>query len=1179
MAEEQDLWIDTSEKATNSLGLPVVGGPAASSKLEVEIPDQTWYQTLGIATDDQTETLAEGVVDSFTSGGNYAVDILQDYRRAYENPVDPNYDPQAWLAENRTKNQIESQYLSAFSGTGSAAEADALLADINERRTAQQRINRLGITGQLTSGMIAGMFDLDTVLSGGVALIGKAGIAGTKMGQIVAGGLSGAAAASLGAAASPEDDWSNVAVAALLSAGVGSFTGTSKTIDPLAERVNTGIKDAVNDLDTHLQTPKPDSIIRPDQEARRPVFTPDPIPVPENVVKPVTAPVAEGVEKVEPNPTSFDASDAIMDVQDEVWEAGRTSNDKGSIGARQLAQTDLGIQTPSTSAQSIIQASDDYVRNNDLDSKYYYDYGAALNGTPTQKRVAEVTRKGLDLAAVLGLRTDFDRLYKSGSNVMKTFAHTFLSDGTGRMPNVRAAVHLMNDWREQLTAVWKLDMDEAWNSYAKRNGASIYKRPTEYFAARADFDKQVMMAQDALRIDGKYPAGINTEVLQAAQAVDRWAAKDVEIGKGNGSTTSIPGYERMNVVPGYVPRKVTSKHIYGRLRMLAKEAQRLGTKATTESDVRHMWAEFYADRSGLSKADSMIVADTVLNRARESEKGADMSVFGLLQGDGKAFLEGALKANGMTQSRIDSMMRTLVREAEERGKAGHTQGRLDGDLRFVSSNGLRVIDWIDSDLESILTARSGNTAGRAAAASNGIRTHEDAKNLIDAALAQMQNKIDNPITLADVSGAPGVQGKVSAAGSYVNDLLDRDRPVDRAYMESMMRQFMGGTVVTDAQEGIIARAKRATILATMGGNGLMQLAETGALMGTMGWREFVKQLPAGIKSEMTNPRSALISELKSMSKLIPEEDLFNPRMMAELDQTLHAQSELAQWYDRITGKGLQVQGMISGLHAVRYAQQKMAMMNTIDKLFQAASGKVPDAISAARLAQIGIDPSLLAKIKTASAHIEWDGDNVKRLHMNKWNDPELQADFGRAIGIATDNLVQRARKGETNSFFAGNGVASLFTQFLSYPLTAITKQAGRNAYVGDTSAMYQVMYGFLFAGMVGSTKAVINGRYEDLNPVDFAKSGFVQANITGWVPLISDPLMSLLGFESLKFNQYGDVIRSAPAGDVLNHTLKAPASIAGILTGDFSKQNLKNLRYLPVIGNWYGLNALINRLD
>ncbi|AYM61267.1 hypothetical protein At12D13_01020 [Agrobacterium fabrum] len=165
---EQYRPYDLSESATNIMGRPVIGGEAASTRAVRECHEQQsrqlWYQTLGFATDANTETLYQGVADSFKAGGSIALNLLASYRRAYDNPVDPDFDPLRWLDDNREKYRIELRHLSSFAGTGSNAEALALLVDVTERKAAEKRIQRMGAAAQLTARAIAALPDVALLL-------------------------------------------------------------------------------------------------------------------------------------------------------------------------------------------------------------------------------------------------------------------------------------------------------------------------------------------------------------------------------------------------------------------------------------------------------------------------------------------------------------------------------------------------------------------------------------------------------------------------------------------------------------------------------------------------------------------------------------------------------------------------------------------------------------------------------------------------------------------------------------------------------------------------------------------------------------------------------------------------------------------------------------------------------
>lgn len=1129
--------LDLSEGSVNSLGQPVVGGPAASSQAALQEQSieqaQTWYNSIGIGGDENTETIFGGVYDSFTSGGNWAYDLFQQQERDFEYPVDPAFDGTKWTMENKQKLGIPDNYTSAFGRTGSEREAIALLDEVKDRQQKQQQLQRLGGVGQFTAGMMAGMVDLDTLMTGGAAIAAKAGLKATRIGQAITGGAVAGSAGLLGTTASPEDDYADAALAALIGAGVASVIGPSK-VDKAADQFNARVAAGIDELDAAVKA-RPTESPRPEAESHAAPFDIAPEVVPESAAR---------------KPEAFDPDEVEI-----VSETAPEPSGPSTVGAAQVQSPTLNIERPARNVENQTIQSKQYVRDNDLEDLYDYDRGPAQYGNAAQRAASKGVGRVADTLAAFGLQSDFDKMFRSASPTAKMVAHTLMADPSGRLANRNSAILKRDQLKNRYDVLWYQPYTEAATSFTRRKNVQALNL-AEKNRQIENFNKQVMFELENLRLDGQMSRNGDPDVLRAAMAINDTMKYDLATGK----KYDIPGYRDIPDSEGYFPRRVTTSAIDSQMR----KAKALG-KPISEKQVRQMWTEYYAHMSGLSMKDAGKVADMVLHRARTNAEGSHSNVYELLSQNGDQFLRGALKTQGLDEAGIDRIMGVLIGKSEERGKQGFMKGRVDGDIRFTASNGLRVIDFVDTDVEGILTSRSRSTTGRAALAEKGIRTSHDIQTIKDAIQYEQRQSAPDRANFAD--------DPVGAT----QDFIDRDRVLDSDYLDAIFDHFTGGGKITDKSASIATRMKRVAILSTMNGLGLTQFAESGALAGAMGWRRFIQDLPASFRSDLSNPRSDLIQELQALGTLIPEERLWNAKLAADMDESLHAKNEWVQYFDQLTGMGLKAQGIISGMNKVRYAQQKMAMMHTIDKTMRVVAGKV-DGMSPERLRTIGMDDDLIQRLQNVTQHITWDGDRVRQLNLDQWGDEQLVDEFARVMQISTDQLVQKARLGESNMIFSSNGLASLMTQFLSYPLTAIQKQAARNAYVGDTEALLQLTYGFLFAGTVGMAKEVIKGRYENLDAAEFARQGFTMANITGWVPLVSDPLMRMIGADNLTFNPYGDILRQPPAHEIVSRTLGSPAGLLGILDGDISGSDKADLRFLPLIGNWYGTTALLNRI-
>lgn len=160
-----DASTETAENFLDrELSADPVGGPALITTTRAEDErrrdQQKWHQTLGVATDESTETLANGVRDAFFSGSSFAYNIYADVRRMYDNAPEPEFDAQSYTLKSQKINQIDDQQLAAFSRTSSIGEWNDLLTDVRERAETRKRIARMGSAAQIAASVVARLPDL-----------------------------------------------------------------------------------------------------------------------------------------------------------------------------------------------------------------------------------------------------------------------------------------------------------------------------------------------------------------------------------------------------------------------------------------------------------------------------------------------------------------------------------------------------------------------------------------------------------------------------------------------------------------------------------------------------------------------------------------------------------------------------------------------------------------------------------------------------------------------------------------------------------------------------------------------------------------------------------------------------------------------------------------------------------
>lgn len=1122
-----------------------VGAPSlvetTAQKDEEEAKQQTWYNTLGIGGDENTETLADGVKDSFISGGNWGYNIYQDIARMYDNVPDDNFSGKKFLEDNAERLEIKDEYRPAYARTSSLGEAMDLHRDIKLREEARTRLNRMGITGQIAAGAIAGFADIDTLASGGFALVGKTGLMATRMGRILSGTAAGTSSAALGAAASPEDDWADVAVAAFLSAGVA--TGSVA----LSGKINQSLDDsleAANQSVLKRDAAKAEGPL-PEQSSSR-FYKEEPEPVEPK----------EGAPKVEePEPIT---------TPDSASQLG------SSTGAVQVKTDKIAVTLQSASAEEVQAFARKTVVDNDIEERFKGEYAPALNGNAVQSGTAKAVRKVTDTINKLGLAVDYDRFMTADSASAKALAFLGLRDPQSRIANNANAASYHQTFSHELEGpMFSTYMSER-KAYTDRLGLNKFGglwTPQKRRAAQREFDQRVYIEQENMRLDGKYSDDIPDEVRIVAEQMDDTFLREHRIAVGDGVTTTVRGWDEFDPYKGYAPRPLATDRIYGDIRKSKREFNEgKAPREYTEKDFEDMYAGYYGDpRTGLTKAEARNVAKMVMSHARDGDQGLHVDLSSLYNRSSPDAFYAMAQNAGISRAEAGALAKRIERFSEWRSQQGQTKNRIDGDIRYVHPNGLRILDYVNTDIERTIPSRLRRTAGLAALARGvGIRSPEDMQAWKQAILNEQAKNAESRVKLEGVRDV----------GAVLNDQINKPNVLTSEDIDGLFAQFTGGAVKGDTMAGWVMRGKRWSSMSALGSTGMWQVAETNNLVGAAGWAEMVKQLPAAVKSQLTNPRSELLQELAPLGKFIPEERMTSPYYVGDLNESLHAQSEALYWVDKVGAKGTNLQGMLSGMFKIREIQHNLSTFIATDKLFRSVAGK-EGGFSETRLLQMGADPEFIADLKTihnmkradGSPMITWDGDNVKRLNLDEWKNGDLEYRFLNTINTFTDQQVQRAIAGETNSLFAGNGVTSLFTQFLSFPMMAINKQMARQAYAGDTEALMTAMYGFLFGGMIGMSKATMSGKFEELDLETFAKSGFQNGNLTGWLPNFADPLLGLMGLEDYRFNPHGSILREPPAVSLINSIAKSPSSAAKLVFGDTSAKNINNLRIIPVLGN------------
>lgn len=801
--------------------------------------------------------------------------------------------------------------------------------------------------------------------------------------------------------------------------------------------------------------------------------------------------------------------------------AGAASSMNGKINTADMSPTSASIY------EAAVQSNKDNGVSVTLDDVRFNDTKAGR----TAERFSDALAKQ---ELVRGAKIDFDRMAYDGGAIEQHLAYELLESPEGRIRNNRTAAVLQENYEQRLASRSMPVMEASFDTYAKRRNMGIIDRNKP--AAREAFDREVISELEARFHEGK-PVSTDPAIKNAADAIDDNYNEALSVAKGREGETSVSGFEDIQPKSGFFNHKWSGRGIK---KAMARGVSRNRIEALLETGYSRSYPDMDADmRKVISKA--------VVRRALAKDEGIDTNMLNTLDSDGQEYLRGLLKDSGYGDNVADRLIDSIRGKKEEQSKLGTTKSRVQVDLR-TSDGDLSLMDLVDTNLNRVMSQYNRTISGSAALARKGIANKQQRKAVIDAAMAERS-----------ISG-------LSAT------------PADRTYLEDVFTYFDAGPI-GGGIDPAISRLKRLTNLGLLNQMGLTQLGETGAQVAAVGmdtWNKHAKALYKEMRGQ--GPKGHIISELRPMMGEIGQEHILfrDDLMLDELSTTRELNSFLGK-LDFSLGKGQRIQGYVSGFYHVKGLQQKIAVASQADKVFQ----RIRDGADEALLKDIGINPTKFKKY-IDKGMVEFDADGyVNKLNIEQWS-PADQEDFVLALHRHTNQVVQKAMAGE-ETMWMHKTVGSMMLHLKSFPLLAMRKQTIRAMATSDGLATATLFMGLATAGLAYEAKQIINGRTERVNGMEALKGAMSMSNMTGWVPMLTDPAAAVLGMNQLKLSQYGrhnletGVIPTPAMLPTLNK-MSQGIGAANPFADLSHNERIRIMQSTPLVGNLYGTSALLNAM-
>ena len=739
---------------------------------------------------------------------------------------------------------------------------------------------------------------------------------------------------------------------------------------------------------------------------------------------------------------------------------------------------------------------------------------------------------------------DFRRLYQTKSAVANYMAGNIFESANGLGRGQATAAMRMENYHNRIQQHLGPKVMKEQAEWAKQNNMTM--GGSGYHISQTGigvFNREVMLELNDRRMGRQSTR--NPTIKRAADQYEIAGMEALGIGQGKQGQTPVDGFDAIQPSRGYTPYKWSG----------AKIVQLEKAGIVDRADLEAGLAQSYRASGMAMGKDADAVAKAVIHRAISKDADMDMSVMSMLTGDGKDFLRESMIMSGMKEADADILIDRMTGSQHNKSKESFAKTRNDVDMNGVirtkDGSDLRIVDLMDNDMHGVWQRYSRQMSGSAALARHGITNRAKRREMIDAMRAEQR-----------------------ALG---------EEPMSAELAEAMLSHFNAGPVhgfaMGQTNEGIgaVALAKRITNLSLLEKLGVTQVAETGVAIAQQGLGNWLQRGPMAVfDKQLKAGNQALLDDLGFLTGEIGKEHWhFAPWL--DLDDTTSAdRTGWLQGVSKIASMGSFVQGYTSAFNQVRSFQQRTTALGVTDKVFRELKmamdeGRDLDPAVRARFEDMGLFQDDLTALENliTNGTIEFTTRGkstfVNKLNTAKWG-VDVGENFGAAITRNMNQIVQKAMAGEQDAWMHTHA-GSVLMHLKTFPLLAIQKQVVRNARFMDKQALATVLYGLATAAVASKIRDTLDGN--EKTALETAKSAFNYSNMTGFIPMIYDPVMTLIGMDEARINQFGPHNDwTPPTVKMLNDTMRLPGAVANTVTGDADWYDQQALKAIPFAGTY-----------
>lgn len=240
-----------------------------------------------------------------------------------------------------------------------------------------------------------------------------------------------------------------------------------------------------------------------------------------------------------------------------------------------------------------------------------------------------------------------------------------------------------------------------------------------------------------------------------------------------------------------------------------------------------------------------------------------------------------------------------------------------------------------------------------------------------------------------------------------------------------------------------------------------------------------------------------------------------------------------------------------------------------------------------KLAQLGIDQTMLGRIAEQYSKHGEDMDGLLTGHSHLWDDRVVREAFQAAVLKDVDSTIVTPGAGDT-PLMMSTEAGKIIMQFKTFIFASHNRVLASGIQQGDASFYLGALGSIALGAMVYTMKQNLSGREVDYRPNNLVKEGLDRSGMLGW---LSEPVNTVENMSGGRFG-LGAMFGAPPVsrfqsrnaiGALMGPTFDMAgdsATIAnGVLNGEFDDKQTHALRKLLPYQNLFYISPLLNRVE